>query len=118
MAQTIDLPTTTGVQKLNGPAMAALVASGIGVAALGAPTTIAAASANFANLLKINPAVGPLSGKTVYSVAAFFASWLVLGIVLRKKDVNERTYLMATFGLIALGVLGTFPIFFDLFVPK
>lgn len=130
MNQIIDRPSSitpervkaqlaeTGAQKPNGPPMAALLASGIGVTALGLLTTVAAASADFANLLKISPAVGPLSGKTIYSVAAFYGSWLVLGIVLRKQNVNERAYLVATFGLIALGVLGTFPIFFDLFVPK
>lgn len=129
MTQTIDRPTVTdadakalfalmGRDKPNGPALAALLASGVGVTALGVLTTVAAASANFANLLKINPQVGPLSGKTVYATAAFFASWIVAGIIMRGKNYNERTFLMATFVLIGIGILGTFPLFFDLFAPK
>lgn len=129
MTQLIDRPTAPSADvkrllspveepKANGPAMAALLSSGIGVAVLGVFTTVAAASTDFANLLKINAAVGPLSGKTTYAVAAFALSWLVTGIVLRKKDVNEGQFLVATFVLIAIGILGTFPLFFDLFAPK
>ncbi len=129
MTQTTYRPTSTDprvdrplasveVSKPNGPAMAALLSSGIGVTVLGALTTVAAASADFANALKINAGVGPLSGKTTYAVVAFALSWLVTGIVLRKRDVNEGRFLVATFVLIAIGILGTFPIFFDLFAPK
>jgi hypothetical protein len=98
--------------------MAAILSSGVGVAVLGVFTTVAAASADFANLMRLNAAVGPLSGKTTYAVVAFVLSWLVSGIVLRRRDVNEGWFLVATFVLIAIGVLGTFPLFFDLFVPK
>lgn len=104
--------------KPNGPAMAALLSAGIGVAVLGALTTTAEASADFANTLRISAAVGPLSGKTTYAVLAYALSWLVTGIVLRKREVNEGQFLTATFVLIAIGLLGTFPIFFDLFAPK
>ena len=125
----IDVPVVTdahmkelfsemGADKPNGPALAALLASGIGVTTLGVLTTMAAASANFANLLKINAQVGPLSGKTVYATVAFFASWIVAAIIMRGKNYNERTLLTATFVLIGIGILGTFPIFYDLFAPK
>lgn len=129
MTQTIDRPigidadvkaifAAMGPDKPNGPALAALLSSGIGVTALGLLTTIAAGSANFANLLKINAQVGPLSGKTTYAVAAFLASWIVAAVIMRGKNYNERKFLTATFVLIGVGVLGTFPIFYDLFVPK
>ena len=129
MTQTIDVPVVTdahtqalfaamGPDKPNGPALAALLSSGIGVTALGLLTTIAAGSVNFANLLKINAQVGPLSGKTTYAVAAFFASWIVAAVIMRGKNYNERTVLTATFVLIGIGILGTFPIFYDLFAPK
>lgn len=113
-----DLFAEMGPDKPNGPVLAALLASGIGVTALGVLTTVAEANANFANLLKINAGVGPLSGKTVYATAAFFASWIVAGIIMRGKNYSERTFLMATFVLIGIGILGTFPLFFDLFAPK
>ena len=101
----------------NGPPLAALLASGIGVTVLGLLTTLATASTGIKNALVINAGVGPLSGKTIYAVAAMFASWLVLGVVMRGKRYNERPLFIATFVLIALGILGTFPLFFDLFAP-
>ena len=129
MTQTIDRPIVTdadakalfaaiGQDKPNGPVLAALLSSGIGVTALGLLTTIAAGSANFANLLKINAQVGPLSGKTTYAVAAFFASWIVAAVIMRGKNYDERKFLTATFVLIGIGILGTFPIFYDIFAPK
>lgn len=113
-----QLTAELGADKPNGPVLAALLASGIGVTVLGVLTTAASASANFANLLKINAAVGPLSGKTIYACAAFFASWVVAAVVMRGKSYNERPFLVTTFVLVAIGILGTFPIFFDLFAPK
>ena len=94
------------------------IGSGAFVRTLPSANRIAEASANFANLLKISAQVGPLSGKTVYATVAFFASWIVAGIIMRGKNYNERTFLMATFVLIGIGILGTFPLFFDLFAPK
>jgi len=113
-----DRPLGSVEMKPNGPAMAALLSAGIGVTVLGVLTTVAEASADFANALKISAAVGPLSGKTTYAVTAYALSWLVTGIVLRRRDVNEGQFLVATFVLIAIGILGTFPLFFDLFAPK
>lgn len=113
-----QLNAELGADKPNGPVLAALLASGVGVTVLGVFTTVAAASADFANLLKINPAVGPLSGKTIYATAAFFASWIVAAVVMRGKSYNERPFFVTTFVLVAIGILGTFPIFFDLFAPK
>lgn len=128
MTQTIDRPVLTDEHlakmfaevpdKPNGPVLASLLASGIGVTVLGILTTLAEANANFASLLKINPSVGPLSGKTIYATAAFFASWLVAGVLMRGKNYAERKFLVASFVLIGIGVLGTFPLFFDLFAPK
>ena len=129
MTRTIDTPITdehlkemlgsiATPMKPNGPAMAALLASGIGVAVLGAVTTVAAASAAFGKAITLNAGVGPLSGKTAIAVAAFALSWIVAGFTLRGRDVSERKFLIATFVLIGLGILGTFPIFYDLFAPK
>ena len=101
----------------NGPALAALLASGIGVTVLGLLTTLAEASTAIKNALVINAGVGPLSGKTTYAVAAMFVSWLVLGLVMRGKRYDERPLFIAIFVLIGLGVLGTFPLFFDRFAP-
>lgn len=129
MTRTIDTPVTdehvkellgsiATPMKPNGPAMAALLASGIGVLVLGAMTTVAAASSAFGKAITLNAGVGPLSGKTTIAVAAFALSWIVGGFVLRGREVSERKFLTATFILIGLGILGTFPLFYDLFAPK
>ncbi len=70
-----------------GPIAAAIIAGGPGAAALGFFTTLAEASAGAKNWLHWSDAVGPLSGKV----------------------------LMAVLVLIDLGVLGTFPLFFQAF---
>lgn len=101
--------------KPNGPALAALLAAGIGSAALGFLTTLSAASKAVSDALVIAKPVGPLSGKTTYAVAVWLLAWLVLALLWRGRDVAPRGVYVATFVLIAIGVLGTFPLFFDLF---
>ena len=104
-------------QKPNGPALAALLAAGVGATALGVFTTLAAWSTDFKNALVIDKGVGPLSGKTTYAVVTYLVAWAILGFVMRGKQYPERPLFITTFALIALGVLGTFPIFYDLFAP-
>ncbi len=106
---------STEETKANGPALAALLAAGIGCAVLGILTTLAAANADFSKLLVLNQGVGPLSGKTTYAVAAYLVSWNVLAYLMRGKRYYERPFFIATFALIGIGLLGTFPICFDLF---
>jgi hypothetical protein len=108
----------TDLPKANGPVLAALLASGIGAFLLGFFTTFAVISADFKNFLAFNKAVGPLAGKTSYAVAGWLVAWAVLSFVMRGKHVNATPFYVATFVLIGLGVLGTFPIFYDLFASK
>jgi hypothetical protein len=102
----------------NGEAAAALLAAGIGSLALGILTTLAAASADFANLLKISANVGPLSGKVIYTIVLWLIAWGTLHYAWRARQVDFGKMFTLTLGLIGLGFLGTFPIFYDLFVPK
>lgn len=101
--------------KANGPALAALLASGIGAATLGLITTLAEASKLIKDALVLNKSVGPLSGKTTYAVVVYVIAFAVLAIVMRGKQYRERPFFTATFALIAIGILGTFPLFYDLF---
>ena len=101
--------------KVDGPLSAALLASGIGTFTLGLLTTWAAASTSFAADLQLDDGVGPLSGKTIYATAAFLASWIMLGYLLRRRDGTLRSATIAFVVLTALGFLGTFPIFFKAF---
>lgn len=101
-----------------GPVAAAFLAAGIGSIVLGLLTTIAEASATFADKLNWYNPVGPLSGKTLIAVIVFAASWLVLHFVLRRKEPAQGVVFWVT-GLLAVsGFLLTFPKFFDLFASN
>jgi hypothetical protein len=117
-AQLSKLYGATEAPKANGPALAAILAAGIGCAVLGVVTTIATANADFRTSLALYKPAGPLSGKIAVEVIAYLASWAIAAFAMRGKTYNAAPFFVATFVLIAIGVLGTFPIFFDLFAPK
>jgi hypothetical protein len=101
--------------KPEGPIAAAVIAGGIGAAALGPLTTLAEASSSINQWLQWSDRVGPLSGKTIMAVLVWLASWAVLHIVLRRRPYETRRALVIALVLIALGVLGTFPSYFQAF---
>ena len=98
-----------------GPAAAVTLAAGIGALTLGLLTTLAEASASVASGLKFSDRVGPLSGNTIITVIVFFAAWGALLAVWRRSSPPLRPVLVASVTLIALGLLGTFPTFFQAF---
>lgn len=105
-------------EKPFGPAAAVLLASGIGAIVLGFLTTLNEASTAVHDFLEFDTGVGPLSGKTIIAGAAFFVAWAVLHGVLRSSNPSVRTTLVTTGILLALGFLGTFPIFFQAFASE
>jgi len=108
---------TTETLLKNGKAAAALLAGGIGAAFMGFVTTLSAAVASFSAALNwYNPA-GPLSGKTTLTVIIWLVVWAVLGKQWQDKDVDFDKIAMIAIVLLLLGILGTFPPFFDLFKP-
>jgi hypothetical protein len=107
-----DYPASTG------PAAAATLAVGIGALVLGLLTTLNEASTSVHDFLEFNERVGPLSGKTIFAVIAFFVSWGVLAALWRRTSPPLRTVLVAAAVLIGLGLLGTFPIFFQAFASE
>lgn len=104
--------------KPEGPIAAAIIAGGIGVAALGLFTTLAEASTGFSDWLNWNDDVGPLSGKTIMAVAVWLVAWAILHVVYRNRPYETRRAFIIAMVLIALGVLGTFPTFFQAFAPS
>jgi hypothetical protein len=122
MAPKVETGATVGDQfdvqdKPEGPIAAAVIASGVGVLALGVFTTLAEMSTSIRNLLNIYDPVGPLSGKTVYAVVVWLVAWGVLLRVYRDKGFETRKTLTLALIGIALGTLGTFPVFFEAFAP-
>ena len=104
-------------ERSEGPAAAALLAAGIGVAALGIVTTLAEASESFKDWLAWSEDVGPLSGKTIIAVVVWLVAWAVLHPLLRRSRLT--TGILAITGILVLiGVVGTFPIFFEAFAPE
>jgi hypothetical protein len=104
-------------QKPEGPISAAILAAGVYAVALGLLTTLAEASTSFKDKLALDDGVGPLSGKTIYAVVIWIVAWVVLHLVYRDKDVESGKALTAALVMLAIGLIGTFPIFFQLFTP-
>lgn len=109
---------TEGIQfddKPEGPVAAAILAGGVGALTMGVITTLSEANTSISKALNWYNPVGPLSGKTIVTVAVWLVAWLVLHLVYRRKAYETRRALTISLILIGLGVIGTFPTFFDLF---
>ncbi|GAA4286539.1 hypothetical protein [Georgenia daeguensis] len=111
-------PELEYAEKPEGPVSAAILAAGVGAFALGVLTTLAEASEGLKQLLNLYDPVGPLSGKTVGAVIVWLVAWAVLHVMYRGKAIETRKALTASLILIGLGVLGTFPIFFQAFAAE
>jgi hypothetical protein len=105
----------TGHTLIDGPPAASLIAAGIGAVTLGLFVTLAEASTGVKDWLQWNDRVGPLSGKTILAVIAYFASFLLLGLLWRGKTFPLRTILTVAGVLVLLGLLFTFPPIFQAF---
>jgi len=103
--------------KPEGPISAAILAAGIGALALGIFTTLAEASESIAEFFEWSVRVGPLSGKTSSAVIIWLVAWALLYAVLRGTEYESRRALTITLVLVALGLVGTFPTFFQAFLP-
>jgi hypothetical protein len=101
--------------KPEGPISAAIIAGGIGAFALGVLTTLAEANETIKGWLELSKDVGPLSGKTVFAVVVWLVAWALLHSTMRTTRYETRRAFAIAVVLIVLGVIGTFPMFFQLF---
>ena len=99
----------------NGPAAAAILASGVGSLALGLFTCLTQAMAGLNRALSFYDPAGSLSGETTLAVVAWLAAWAILHLLWKREQVDFGKVFVATLILIALGLLGTFPPFFLMF---
>jgi len=108
-ASTVDAPEVDALhlaERPDGPGAAAMMAAGVGIFVTGLFTVLSEASVpvhDWLASLEFGRGVGPLAGKTILGTLGFFASWLVLGIVWRNKELDLRPWFWIA---IALGVLG------------
>ena len=106
------------VERPTGPVAAAVLATGVGAFVLGLLTTLNEASTGVHDFLEFDEGVGPLSGKTIIAVIAYFASWAILHGLWRRQNPALRPILIATAVVIVLGILGMFPTFFQAFASE
>jgi hypothetical protein len=102
----------------NGAACAAFLAAGIGSLALGVITTLAEAIPALKTALGVYAPAGPLSGKTGVAVIVWLVSWVGFHFAWKDKDQNFSQIFTIALALIALGFVGTFPVFYDMFTAK
>lgn len=97
----------------SGPAAAVVLAAGIGCFTLGLLSVLTAASGRVSEALTLSERVGDVSGLTTATAVVFFAVWGALSLAWRRSDPPLMRVALASGGLIALGLLGTFPPFFN-----
>ncbi|MDP1570049.1 MAG: hypothetical protein Q8L86_08595 [Vicinamibacterales bacterium] len=87
--------------------MAAFAAAGAGAFAMGAVVLL-----NEAGLLAVPALYGPaggVSGRTTLAVVIWLVSWAVLHHRWKAREIRPVRVQVVTAGLIALGILATFP---------
>ena len=98
-------------EKVNGPVSAALLAGGIGSAAMGLITLAYEINdkSAFAKSMAWNKGVGGLSGKSTLSIIIFFVAWAVLHYLWKDKETDFARISSIAIALLVVGLLGTFP---------
>jgi hypothetical protein len=98
----------------NGPIVAAMLAAGIGCFFLGLTTSLAQGSKAIGNILNFYNPVGPLGGKTTVAIVVWLVAWAILAGKWKDQSADFGKMYKVTLILVGLGLLGTFPLFFDL----
>ena len=99
----------------NGAAVAAILAAAIGSAVLGLIIPLSEFLPAFKSALNWYNPVGPLMGKTTVAVIAYFIAWFVLDRTWKGREVQFATIWKVSLILFAIGFIGSFPPFYELF---
>jgi len=97
---------------------AALAAAGVGCLAMGVITTLSEALKPVADMLNLYKPVGPLSGKSLFAIVVWLVVWAALSRSVQGKQINIGRWLTVALVCVGLGLITTFPPFFDLFAAK
>lgn len=101
------------IARPSGPAAAVVLAAGLASFTLGLLSVLTAISPSISSALTLSDRVGDLSGVTTAAVAVYVASWGALAVWWRRSDPPLMRIAGVAAVLIALGLLGTFPPFFN-----
>jgi hypothetical protein len=102
----------------NGPGAAAILAAGIGCAGIGILAFAGDASDAIGKMLNFYNPTGTLSGVTTVGIIVWLVAWFVLSKLWEAKNVDMVKVNLASFVLLAVGFLLTFPPFIDLLQGK
>ena len=99
----------------SGPAAAVVLAAGIACFTLGLLSILTAASGAVSDAMTLSDRVGDVSGLSVVTAATYFIAWGALAIVWRRANPPLARIAAASGALVGVGLLGTFPPFFNVF---
>jgi hypothetical protein len=99
----------------NGAGAAAILAAGIGAFLVAVFAILADQSPAIKSLMIFWKPTGPLSGVTTCAIVLWLASWAILNMRWRNRNVALARVNAAAFALLILGFLLTFPPIADLF---
>ena len=121
MRDVIELEPLELKARPDGPGAAVMLAAGVGILTLGVMTVLSEASVavhDWLETLDFDRGVGPLAGKTIWASGAFFASWLVLGLSLRGKEVRLAVWFWVAVVMAVAGAVLLFPPVFTSFAAE
>lgn len=116
MARTNISSTTKNLP--NGAGMAAILAAGIGCAALGLFAFLGDAFQGIGVFFTFYTPTGPLSGVTTSAIIVWLATWYVLAKIWGGRNVAVGRVGLIALILLAIGLALTFPPFADLLQGK
>jgi hypothetical protein len=99
----------------DGEAAAAVLAAAIGAAWLGLIIPVSEFLPGLKAALNWYNPVGPLSGKTTTMVVVYLIAWAALHAMWRGRDVGFGRVWTWALVLLGVGLLGSFPPFYEMF---
>ena len=102
----------------NGSGGAAILSAGIGCAAIGILAFWGDASDSMGKALNIYNPTGALSGVTTFGIIIWLVAWFLLDRLWRNTTIAMLKVNLASFALLAVGFLLTFPPFMDFLQGK
>jgi uncharacterized membrane protein YdbT with pleckstrin-like domain len=112
-ADTRREPIAAELARPSGPAAAVVLAAGLGSFTLGLLSVLTAASSAVSSALTFSERVGDLSGVTTITVVVYAGAWALLALRWRRANPPLMRIATAAAFLVGLGLLGTFPPFFN-----